>query len=119
VLGICRTNTEPVELHGVDIAADAKVIYLMGAANRDAEIFDRPDEFVIDRPIVDARRHLAFGWGIHFCLGAHLARLTARVALETLVARLPSLALAGPTERLDAPFLWGRRRLPVTWEQPS
>lgn len=119
VLGICRTNTEPVQLHGVDISTDAKVLYLMGAANRDPEVFDRPDEFVIDRPLIDSRRHLAFGWGTHFCLGAHLARLTARVALEALVTELPSLALAGPTERLEAPFLWGRRRLPVRWEQTS
>ncbi len=115
VLGICRTNTRDVQLHDVPIAEGSKVLYLMGAANRDAEVFDRPDQFVIDRPLIDTRRHVAFGWGAHFCLGAHLARLTARVGLEALLDRLPGLRLGGPTERLEAPFLWGRRKLPVEW----
>ncbi len=88
----------------------------MGAANRDPDAFDNANEFIVDRPLLEARKHVAFGWGAHFCLGAHLARLTARVGLETLVARLPSLRLDGPTERLEAPFLWGRRKLPVAWE---
>ena len=116
VLGICRTNTRDVSIHGVDIAEHSKVIYLMGAANRDPEAFDRADEFVIDRPLIDARKHVAFGWGAHFCLGAHLARLTARVAITSLAARLPTLRLDGETDRLEAPFLWGRRRLPVAWD---
>lgn len=119
VLGICRTNTRDVVLHGVTIPEKSKVLYLMGAANRDEEVFDRPDEFVLDRPLIDTRRHVAFGWGAHFCLGAHLARLTARVALEALLARVPSLRLDGPTERLEAPFLWGRRHLPVAWDGPG
>ncbi len=115
VLGICRTNTREVTIHDTPIAEHSKVIYLMGAANRDPDAFDRAEEFVVDRPLIEARKHVAFGWGAHFCLGAHLARLTARVALTTLVTRLPDLRLDGPTERLEAPFLWGRRRLPVAW----
>ena len=66
--------------------------------------------------MLENRKHYAFGWGTHFCLGAHLARMTARTALGTLVDRLPSLRLDGPTERLEAPFLWGRRVLPVAWD---
>ena len=116
VLGICRTNTRDVTIHETDIAEHSKVIYLMGAANRDPEAFDRPDEFVVDRPLIDARKHVAFGWGAHFCLGAHLARLTARVGIGALVERLPTLRLDGATERLEAPFLWGRRKLPVAWD---
>lgn len=115
VLGICRTNTTDVSLHGVSVPKDSKVAYLMGAANRDPEIFEDAETFVVDRPLIDTRRHVAFGWGAHFCLGAHLARLTARVALSTLIERLPSLELGGPTTRLEAPFLWGRRHLPVRW----
>ena len=115
VLGICRTNTRDVAIHDVEIAEHSKVIYLMGAANRDADAFERADEFVMDRPLIEARKHVAFGWGAHFCLGAHLARLTARVALAGLVDRLPDLRIDGDTERLEAPFLWGRRKLPVAW----
>ncbi|MGI9624414.1 MAG: cytochrome P450 [Acidimicrobiales bacterium] len=116
VLGICRTNNETVDIHDVTIEKDSKVIYLMGAANRDPDLFDDADSFVLDRPLIDARRHVAFGWGAHFCLGAHLARLTARVGLEALLDRIPSLQLSGPTDRLEAPFLWGRRHLPIEWE---
>ena len=70
----------------------------------------------MDRPLLQNRKHYAFGWGAHFCLGAHLARMTARTALRTLTSRLPALRLAGPAERLEAPFLWGRRILPVAWD---
>ena len=115
VLGICRTNTRDVTIHDVDIAEHSKVIYLMGAANRDGDAFERADEFVMDRPLIEARKHVAFGWGAHFCLGAHLARLTARVAIGGLIQRIPDLRLDGETERLEAPFLWGRRKLPVAW----
>lgn len=116
VLGICRTNNESVNIHDVTIEKDSKVIYLMGAANRDPDLFEDAESFVLDRPVIDARRHVAFGWGAHFCLGAHLARLTARVGLEALLDRIPTLRLAGPTDRLEAPFLWGRRHLPVEWD---
>ena len=81
--------------------------------------FDRADDFVIDRSLVEAKRHFSFGWGAHFCLGAHLARLTGRVALEALIERLPDLELADPArvddDRIGAPFLWGRSRLDVCW----
>ena len=116
VLGNCRTNNDDLERHGVAIAADSKVMYLVGPPNRDPELFTEPDEFRIDRPVQESRRHFSFGWGPHFCLGAHVARLAGRVALSTLVDRLPQLRLDGPTERLPQPFLWGRYRLPVAWE---
>jgi cytochrome P450 len=115
VLGLCRTNNEDATLSGVDIAADSKVMMLYASANRDPERFDRPDEFVVDRPLLEARRHYSFSWGIHHCLGAPLARLTARVAIEELSSRLPEIRLAGTTTRVDSPFLWGRKTLPVAW----
>ena len=77
-------------LHGVVIPAGARVRLVWGAANRDAREFDEPERFDVARAI---RRHLGFGHGIHFCLGAHLARLEARVAFEELLARLPDYAL--------------------------
>ena len=115
VLGNCRTNNVAIERHGVHIPADSKVMYLVGPSNRDPELFEEPDEFRMDRPLIETRRHFSFGWGRHFCLGAHVARVAGRAALETLVERLPELRLDGPTERLDQPFLWGRYRLPVAW----
>lgn len=115
VLGNCRTNNTAIERHGVTIPADSKVMYLVGAANRDPELFESPDEFRVDRPVAESRRHFSFGWGPHFCLGAHVARLAGRVALEVLAERLPDLRLDGSTERLPQPFLWGRYRLPVAW----
>ena len=115
VLGNCRTNNGDVDRHGVHIPADSKVMYLVGPANRDPALFENPDEFRMDRALVETKRHFSFGWGRHFCLGAHVARIAGKVALETLVERLPGLYLDGPTERLPQPFLWGRYRLPVAW----
>lgn len=116
VLGLCRTNSQDAEIGAVVIPAESKVMVLYASANRDPARFERPDEFVLDRPLVDARRHFSFSWGIHHCLGAHLARLTARVTVEELVGRLPSLRLDGASQRVASPFLWGRKRLPVAWD---
>jgi cytochrome P450 len=116
VLGLCRTSDLDTELGGVEIPAGSKLMVLYASANRDPHRFpDRPDDFVVDRPVLETRRHYSFSWGIHHCLGAHLARLTARVAIEELLARLPTLALDGPTERVASPFLWGRHAVPVAW----
>jgi cytochrome P450 len=117
VLGLCRTNNEPVEIHGTALERDSKVMALFASANRDGAVFSDPDAFSLDRDPNEVQRHLSFGWGIHHCLGSRLARLTGRVALETLVERLPDLRLAGATERVPSPFLWGRKRLPVEWGQ--
>jgi hypothetical protein len=86
VQGLARTTTEPVERHGVEIPAGAKVQLLFGAGNRDEREFADPDRFDVRRRI---ERHLAFGHGVHFCLGAALARLEARIVFEELLARFP------------------------------
>ena len=76
VLGLCRTPNEDTTIDGVDIVAGAKVMVLYASANRDEHRFpDRPDDFVVDRPLLETRKHYSFSWGIHHCLGAHLARL--------------------------------------------
>lgn len=117
VLGLCRTSDDGSTIRGVEIPAASKVMILYASANRDEWRFpDRPDEFVVDRPLLEARKHYSFSWGIHHCLGAHLARLTARVAIEELVAGLPGLQLDGPPVRVASPFLWGRKALPVRWD---
>ena len=116
VLGLCRTNNVATEVGGVAIPEDSKVMVLYASANRDPALFTNPDEFRLDRPLTDLKKHLAFSWGIHYCLGAGLARLSGRIAVETLASRFPTMRLAGDTKRLDAPFLWGRKVLPVAWD---
>ena len=85
-----RTTVAPVTLHGVVIPAGAVVELYWGAANRDERQFPDPDTFALGRPEL---QHLAFGHGVHFCLGAHLARLEARVAFEELLAAAPEYRL--------------------------
>jgi cytochrome P450 len=83
---IARTTTCPVEIHGREIPGGARVALLIGAANRDERVFQDPDVFDVRR---EQRQSLAFGHGTHFCLGASLARLEGRVALEEVQARIP------------------------------
>jgi cytochrome P450 len=83
---MARTLTRDVELHGRRLEAGRKVALLLASANRDERRWHDPDRFDLDR---DPSDHVAFGFGLHFCLGAALARLEARVALEELLARLP------------------------------
>ena len=84
---MARTTTRPVALHGVEMPVGAKVVLLLGAGNRDPREFDRPDEFDIGRA---NPRILAFGHGAHVCLGAAVARLEARVALQEFLRRYPN-----------------------------
>jgi cytochrome P450 len=117
VLGLFRTTTRPMELHGVELPAEAKVMLLYAAANRDPSVFDEPDEFSLDRDLDELRRHhLSFGFGIHLCIGAALARLEARVALTHLAARLANLRLTAEPQRITPFLLWGRRTLPCAWD---
>jgi cytochrome P450 len=81
-----RVTTRDVELHGRRIPADARVLLLIGSSGRDERAFPDPDRFDVGRPI---ERHLALGVGQHVCLGAAVARLEARVALEELLRRFP------------------------------
>ncbi len=110
VLGLYRNTTRDINLHGVTIPANSKVFLNYAAANRDPAVFDQPDDFDLRR---ERKRHLAFGLGVHFCLGAPMARLEAEIALTTLTQRLPDLELEGPGERIAPFFLWGRRHLPL------
>jgi cytochrome P450 len=84
---MARTLTRPVELHGERMPEGAKVLVLLGSANRDERVWERPDEFDIDR--ASAVQHVGFGHGIHVCLGAALARLEMRVSLEEILRRMP------------------------------
>ena len=87
-----RVTTEAVTIGGVDVPAGARLFLWLAAAGRDGAVFDDPDAFVPGRP--DAARHLAFGGGAHYCLGANLGRLEATIAITELVRRYPRLSLA-------------------------
>ena len=89
---LSRTATEDTEIAGRSIAAESSVLLLLGAANRDPDQFERPDELDLSRA---NKRNVAFGRGIHHCLGARLARLEARVAFEVLMKRYADIRLAG------------------------
>ena len=120
VLGLFRTAAVDTELHGVAIPSRTKVMATYASANRDPDVFDDPDSFRLDRDLDDLRsRHLAFGLGHHFCPGAHLSRLEARIVVRALADRLPTLELAGEPTRIATFLLWGRRTLPVAWQERS
>ncbi|MCU1536326.1 MAG: cytochrome [Humibacillus sp.] len=91
-----RTATRDVELHGVTVRQGQKVAALLGAANRDPAVFDEPDRFRGDR---DPNPHLAFGLGIHFCLGAPLARMELQVSVRALLAGLCALEVVRARRR--------------------
>ena len=110
-----RRTTEPVEIGGTDIPGRQQVLVCLASANRDPAAFPDPDVLDIRRP---ARAHLSFGHGIHFCLGATLARVEARIAFATLLGRFPALHLAGARADLtwghgDGLVLRGLDALPV------
>lgn len=107
------TAAEDIDWDGMTIPGGASVLPLVGSANRDPDAFDSPDRFDIGR---SPNHHLGFGYGPHFCLGANLARLEARIAVQTLLTRHPEMTLAVPRDELtlEAMPLWTRYdKLPV------
>jgi cytochrome P450 len=113
-----RMVRQDVELSGTTIPAGAYVLMLYGAGNRDEAQFHDAATFHADRE--NARTHLAFGHGLHFCLGAPLARLQSSIAFERLFARIPEITLAGPNpfERVESLAFWGLQHLDLKlgWE---
>ena len=105
-----RTATTTVEVGGVVVEEGQKVAALLGAANRDPAVFAEPDRFDVAR---DPNPHLAFGAGVHFCLGAPLARMELVESVQALFGRFPRLALAGEPESRGTFVLRGFRRVPV------
>lgn len=111
VQGLFRRTTEAAVVGGLVIPADSNVCVLFAAANRDETVFEDPDCYRIGRPDGD---HVAFGHGIHYCLGAQLARLETRVVLETLAERGLELESGGPAVRTATTVLQGYSSIPVT-----
>ena len=108
---IDRDVMAPVELAGVGLQPGDRVIAYLGAGNRDPRRFADPDRLILDRA---DNGPLSFGGGIHFCLGAPLARLEAQVAIPALITRLPKLALDGDPVRRDTLTLRGYTHIPIT-----
>jgi cytochrome P450 len=108
-----RYLLEDTEVAGVRLPAGTSVNAALASANRDPAVFDDPERLDVRR--AEAGRHLAFGFGTHFCLGAHLARLEGRIALAELTRRFPAIELATDApEWRGAPMLRGLAALPVT-----
>jgi len=112
VIQFCRTATEDFELRDQKIRAGDSLCLFYPSANRDEDIFDAPFEFRVDR---SPNRHIAFGIGEHYCLGANLARLELRILFRLLVERLEHAELAGPMERLASSFLGGVKHVPLRY----
>ncbi|QNS02373.1 cytochrome P450 family protein [Streptomyces xanthii] len=114
--GTYRYTSEPMTVGGVLIPKGARVVVSLASANRDPAQFPDPERFDIRRDPALTRSHLAFGHGIHHCLGAPLARLEASLALRALLDRFPDLALDGdPAPDWRPSLLRGLSRLPVRW----
>jgi unspecific monooxygenase len=107
-----RYALQDVAFEGLRLNKGERVGLLLGAANRDPAVFARPDHLDLDRA---ANPHVAFGAGIHFCVGAPLARREMRIALEILFRRLPGLRLAAPPAYRDAYHFHGLTSLRVDW----
>ncbi|MFC7865804.1 MULTISPECIES: cytochrome P450 [Streptomyces] len=113
--GLARVALQDIEIDGTTIRAGEGVFFSTSVINRDPGQYDEPDALDFHRP---TRHHVAFGFGIHQCLGQNLARAELEIALGTLLTRLPGLRLAAPAEEI--PFkpgdtIQGMLELPVTW----
>jgi cytochrome P450 len=107
-----RWTTEAVELYGTTVPPDAKVLLLTGSAGRDERVFPDPDTFDIHRAMSS---HLTFGYGVHFCIGAALARLEGRIAVEETLRRFPEWEVEHlGLERVNTSTVRGYRRVPIT-----
>jgi hypothetical protein len=106
-----RWFAEDTVLHGTPVRRGKFVVLLIGGANRDPEVFDEPHTFDVTR--ANAREHLSFGSGPHYCLGAVLARMEGETGLRMLFEWFPDLATAGPPRRRPTRIIPGFAELPV------
>jgi cytochrome P450 len=116
VLAHFRTSLCPVTMHEHELPEHTKLMFNITGANRDPAHFPEPETFRLDRPLAEVRQHLSFGNGVHFCMGAPIARMEARIAIRLLMERFPNLRLLGRGERVRTWMYWGRASLPVAWD---
>lgn len=107
-----RTAIRDTEIGGQLIKANDRLMLCYPSANRDPDRFERPDDFIINRRL---NQHLAFGNGLHMCLGQHLARLDMRILFQELIPRLESIELAGTPRFIEATFTSGLKTMPVRY----
>jgi cytochrome P450 len=108
-----RTAQADTEVRGVPIAKGEAVLLSYVSANRDEDVFDQPFRFDVGR---DPNKHLSFGHGVHFCLGAALARMEINSLFTELVPRITSIELAGEPEHMATTFVGGLKHLPIRCE---
>ena len=111
VLHIRRTASRDTELRGKQILKGDKVVMWFISGNRDETVFERADDFVIDR--TNPRHHLSFGFGIHRCMGNRLAEMQLRVLWEEIMQRFSRVEVVGPPKRLRSNLIRGILELPV------
>ncbi|WP_289138940.1 cytochrome P450 [uncultured Brevibacillus sp.] len=116
VQAIGRVATMDVQIGDAQIKAGEQVISWVAAANRDEAKFQNPDTFIVDRK---PNAHLAFGFGIHFCLGAPLARLEGQIAIQAIARRLQHIRFVSGTELtpIPSPFVYGVKQFPIAFEK--
>lgn len=110
---LARVTTRPVTLHGIELAPGTRVLMIFASANRDPREFERADELVLTR---DGSRNMAFGEGVHFCLGMPLARLETRVGISALLGAHPRMRLSGDPVRYPSHVIRGFESIPVALE---
>jgi cytochrome P450 len=111
-----RTATEDAQVGDSTIRAGESVLLSYPSANRDERVFDNPNQFDITR---SPNKHLSFGFGIHYCLGAMLARMELKAFFAELVPRLESIELNGEPALMKTIFVGGHKRLPVKYSVSS
>jgi len=111
-----RTATVDTEISGIKIKAGERVAVWMASANHDERVFADPEQFDIRRT---PNNHIALGYGEHFCLGAHLARMEIRLLFEELWRRVPDITLAGEVQRLASNNFAGIKHMPVKFTPKS
>ncbi|MGO4258259.1 cytochrome P450 [Marmoricola sp. RAF53] len=110
---LARQTLQDVTIDGVTCPAGAQLLLNVGSANHDETVFSNAEEFDIHRDKAELAKHIAFGGGRHFCLGANLARLEAQIALQQLVERVSSIEVAGEPVRMYSANVRGYASLPV------
>lgn len=115
VQGLFRSNPEPSTVAGTELPAGSRLQVLFASANRDDAVWERPDDIDLDRFGPGARPHLAFGWGVHHCIGHALARREAELALRWIVERFDTVERIGPVSVNEPFILRGLTTLPIRW----
>jgi cytochrome P450 len=115
---LCRQTTEEIQIAGVTIPADSRVMFLQGSANRDERVYHEPDTFDLLREFTPKNRSMSFGEGIHACMGAPFARLAAKIMVEELL-KGPDIRIVGSPERWIKQMVRGFSKLPVEFASPG